>query len=540
MFASFRRSRGVILTKFKGVYDAAFQFTGGAPLRGRHPDNVMVRVRTAPSTLGWLIIALALGALAYLLTSLTADLAAGLSLAAVTPMVSKDRTAAKWRDEANKVRAQMLDEKVTLTREQAEKMQADIAVFEARAQAAAGFTGDEEISRQGGEGDLVRIDGSEEGRRDERKEASFRTMKDAHDEVRAELRTVFPSMGAFLRACRNGVDAGGEEASVLKRVAEMTRTITGSTFGGEYLLPLTQVQEIFSISNQQPGLMERSRRYNVPGRSLRIPYLKQDEGTNILNRPMAGKIAAIAIVGEGQEKPAREPSFGQRVLEMFKYAAHTPFGDEILSDDFTGELPGEVISAVGSEIMNQLNAHCTIDGTGTGMPLGALNANNGAILAVNRTSAGDFTVDDAFAMYVRHTLGPNSVWLVSRRVNEKLMRMTLTNNGLVTWLTDLRSAPVMLLLGIPVVVTDFLNPLGSRADVALVNGDFYAFGLRQALTVESSIHAKFIDDVTVYRFFARGGGIPLPTSTYAYKVDGSGNKVDPHSPFTILDVPASS
>jgi hypothetical protein len=59
------------------------------------------------------------------------------------------------------------------------------------------------------------------------------------------------------------------------------------------------------------------------------------------------------------------------------------------------------------------------------------------------------------------------------------------------------------------------------------------------LTVESSIHVKFVQDITTYRFLARGGGIPIPTSTYAYKTS-AGVKVDPHSPFVVLDVVASS
>ncbi len=69
------------------------------------------------------------------------------------------------------------------------------------------------------------------------------------------------------------------------------------------------------------------------------------------------------------------------------------------------------------------------------------------------------------------------------------------------------------------IVTDLLPTLGTEGDVALVNGDFYAMGLRQALTVESSIHYKFVNDITTYRFVARAGGIPLPTSTYAYAID---------------------
>ena len=46
---------------------------------------------------------------------------------------------------------------------------------------------------------------------------------------------------------------------------------------------------------------------------------------------------------------------------------------------------------------------------------------------------------------------------------------------------------------------------------------------------------KFVQDITTYRFVTRGGGIALPTSTYAYKIDGAGNKVDAHSPFVVLD-----
>ncbi len=113
--------------------------------------------------------------------------------------------------------------------------------------------------------------------------------------------------------------------------------------------------EIFSVSNQQPGLFQYARRYNVPGRSLRIPYLVQDEGTTTLNRPMAGKIANVTIVGEGSTKPTREPTFGQRLLTMYKYAAITQFGDELLGDDFTGELPSEVTTAVGGQIVNKMN-----------------------------------------------------------------------------------------------------------------------------------------------------------------------------------------
>lgn len=447
------------------------------------------------------------------------------------PLVSKNRAAAELREKAHKIRHDLVDANNSFTAEEVERMTGEIRSLEMRAQAAADFTPDAEVARQGGDEGLVRVDTAE------RKE--FAGMADAAAEVRSVIAGAFPNIGSYLRAIKHGTSNAAQVAA-LKQADQMTRTITGSTNGGEYLLPLTQVPEIFSVSNQQPGLFQYARRYNVPGRSLRIPYLVQDEGTTVLNRPMAGKIANVTIVGEGATKPTREPTFGQRLLTMYKYAAITQFGDELLGDDFTGELPSEVTTAVGGQIVNKMNEDITIDGTGSSEPLGALNNANTSLIAVNRATASNFTAADAFSMYQQHTHGPNSVWMVSRRVLAKLFALQTTNNTMVTWIANLRDKPQMLLLGLPVIVTDLLPTLGTKGDVALVNGDFYAMGLRQALTVESSIHVAFVNDVTTYRFVARGGGIPLPTSTYAYKVDGSGNKVDPHSPFVVLDVPASS
>lgn len=442
------------------------------------------------------------------------------------PLVSKNRAANELREKAHALRAELADANAAFSAEEVEKRVADIRALEVRANTVADFTADAELDRQGGAGELVRVDANGRG--------DVESMADGHKQVANVVREGFRSMGAYVRAIAKG-PANDAEKAALRQIDMLTRTITGSTNGGDYLLPLTQVAEIFSTSNAQEGVMQYARKYNVPGRSLRIPYLIQDTGTTTLNRPMAGSIANVTIVDEAATKPVREPSFQQRLLTMYKYAAISEFGDELLGDDFTGELPAEVVSAVGGQIINKMNEDITIDGGGTGAPLGALNSGNGARLSVFRSGLNAIVAADVFKMYSRHTHGPNSRWFISRRAIEQLFALQTTNNTMVTWMQNLRDKPQMVLLGLPVTVTDFLPSLGTTADIALVNPDFYAAGLRQALTVESSIHFRFTQDITTYRFVARGGGIPLPTSTYAYKIDGSGNKVDPHSPFVVLD-----
>ena len=456
------------------------------------------------------------------------------------PNVSKNRSANEFRERAHALRADLMDPEKTYSAEEVEKITNDIRAFEARAAAAAEFTPEAEIERQGGTGtDLVRTepnaDAAEQGR------AEFTSgLTRATSEVRALVQTEFRSFGHYLRAVFKPATATPREQTALRRVAEMTRAITGESGGGaEVLLPLEQVAEIFSVSNVQMGVMQFARRYSVAGRTLRIPTLVQDTGSATLNRPMAGSIANVSIVGEGSAMPAREPQFTQRLLTAYKYAAITEIGDEVLDDDFTGELPSEVTVAVGQQVMNAINEHVTRTGTGTAMPLGALHANNAAALTVQRATANNIGVADVFDLYTRHTHGPNSRWLVSRRAIKEIFELQASNNTLIAWLANLRDKPTMMLLGIPVEVSDLLAPLGTRGDLALVNGDFYAVGLRKALTAESSIHAKFTQGLTTYRFLARAGGIPIPTATYAYEISGGGSKVDEHSPFTVLGDPAA-
>ena len=239
-----------------------------------------------------------------------------------TPLVTKNRQANELREQAHKIRHDLMDATASFSAEQVEQMTGDIRALEMRAQAAAEFTPEGEVSRQGGDEGLTRVDAQMAER------TEFAGMTDAMSECRSTIVQTFPSVGAYIRAATRG-PGNAKEAAALKSIDTMTRTITGSTNGGEFLLPLTQVPEIFSVSNQQPGLFQYARRYNVPGRSLRIPYLVQDEGTTTLNRPMAGKIANVTIVGEGSTKPTREPTFAQRLLTMYKYAAITQFGDEL-------------------------------------------------------------------------------------------------------------------------------------------------------------------------------------------------------------------
>jgi HK97 family phage major capsid protein len=554
MIPSITASRGFVLRKVRGVFDACrllvsstgHRFSGGAAALAR--PSLLATVGVFAMILLPVLILLVAS-----VAALHAGEIAGLSLAFPAVLATpthKDGRAAEFRTKAEAIRTELLDSTKTFSKTEVETKAEEIRALEARAALVAEFTPEAEIERQGGDTEIRRANPDNEDASEDVKQYAGEMEKIAKRVARE-----FGGPNGYLRKLAERTKNADAMTTAQRKVHEMVAALqkraiigdSGGASGAEFLLPLQQVNTIFQVSNEQIGLVQYAQRYPVSGRTLRIPYLIQDSvaaeadgtGASSVTRPMAG-IAAVTIVGEGDEKPERAPRFGQRLLTVYKWAAYTELGDETLGDDFTGDLSPTVQRAIGGQLMNGINESVTIDGTGASQPMGALHANNTALLTVNRETSISITTTDVFNMYAKHTFGGGqSFWLINRTALPMLMALSLSGNTLVTWLPNLTGAPTMMLLGLPVIMTDLTSVLGVKGDLALVNGGFYALAIRQALTVESSIHYKFRNDLTAFRFLARAGGIPIPTDTYAYKAPG-GVKVAEHSPFVILGDDATS
>lgn len=449
---------------------------------------------------------------------------------------TKNKEANELFTRADAIMAEIGDPTKNLSVEEFTAKKGEYDSLRLRAQTIAGHTPEAEIERQGGEPAPATAALTQRQSPEEQAKQDYPpTLRAKVDALAKNIQRMFGGTANYCRMARGMGTPNAAQQQIFTQAQALTRTIIGAAndaSGGEFLLPLEQEASIFRIDNTIPGLLQRARMYSMRGRTKRIPYLIQDNES--LTRPLSG-ISAITIVGEADSKPVREPKFGQRLLTAYKYAAISEIADETLDDDFTGDLEPALTMSVGNEILNQLNFDITINGNGTGAPLGALNTSNGALLKITRQTINRIKFADAVNMYTSHTHGPNSFWLISRRAIGELFSFEISTGSGATFLANLRADPSGFpLLGYPIVVSDFLNALGSEGDFALINPDHYAAALRRQLTVESSIHVKFVNDVTTWRFFARGGGIPIPTAPYAYRSVASSN-VNEHSPFVVLD-----
>lgn len=460
------------------------------------------------------------------------------------PVQQQNRAASQFEVEAEQIIAELRDPAKQFTVDEIHTKADAVKALKIRAQFVAGFTPQNEIEDQGGDDTLRRNapDADRQSPADSDSNGVSRRRATAFQQRQAELRTAineeFGGMDSFMLAMSYRGEqrmTTGQERVMTELAKFQKRTIVGTTGDAskaEVLLPLEQVESIFQVDNSIEGIASLSRRYVMSGRSIRIPYVKQADGAN--TRPMAG-IANVSYHTEGQEKELREPKFEQRVMEAYKVAAYAEIGDEILVDDMTGQLQSTVSGSIGQQILNFMNEQCSYDGRGVDEDemLGAFHASNPSLYKVTREDQNDFTFADAVEMLARHVYGSKSRYFMHSSVMPRLLRMNI-NGSLVTFQKDIAGRPGAQLLGIPIVYTDAAPILGAQADVALGNADFYASAFRTALTIESSRHYKFRNDVTAIRMFARAAGIPIPDGTYSYKSVASVKQYE-KSPFVVLD-----
>src|SRR5207248_1091063 len=125
-------------------------------------------------------------------------------------------------------------------------------------------------------------------------------------------------------------------------------------------------------------------------------------------------------------------------------------------------------------------------GNGVGKPAGVLNA--AALISVTRSGASAFALADAAGMLARLLPGwdpTHAVWAVNPTVLVKLFQMT-DAEGHVVFINNAREKPMMVLFGIPVMVTEKLPALNTVGDVMLLDLQHYLIGDRQQVEIAFS------------------------------------------------------
>lgn len=306
---------------------------------------------------------------------------------------------------------------------------------------------------------------------------------------------------------------------------------TGSAGRGDYLVPTEHMAELLIAMGEEQVFVNVCRQVPMTRRTLDFPRLAQSTVAD--TRPMFS-FAAITKIGEGVQKAEREPTFEQLVMTAIKYAAYVEASDELLSDSIIGLAP-VLVQLLTSAIAYEWDRD-GIRGSGTNEPQGFLG--HASEWVQNRVAAGTVGLGDVLGLEERFFGGgPNSRYLHHPSVLPKLGSLAASN--VIFWNRDVSGKLPGTLLGRPLVRTHKLPVLGTKGDICLVDPAYYLAGNLQGMTVASSTHYQFRNDLTAWRAVFRAAGTPWPAGLFSMESSGAAMTYRV-SPFCVLGDAATS
>lgn len=127
-------------------------------------------------------------------------------------------------------------------------------------------------------------------------------------------------------------------------------------------------------------------------------------------------------------------------------------------------------------------------------------------------------------MWARRYLGVQDyVWFAHASVMPQLYQMAVSNEPVYVPPGGFSASPYGALFGRPVIETEYNPVLGANGALVLASPSQYALISKGGVQAASSIHVKFVEDETAFRFVYRVDGQGLwasPVTAYASTATG--------------------
>jgi HK97 family phage major capsid protein len=339
-------------------------------------------------------------------------------------------------------------------------------------------------------------------------------------------------LGDFYRDVRL---AANDDATARNRLMQV-RAITGMSetvsADGGYLVQQDLVTDLMQRTYNTGEILKRVRRIGIGANSNGMKF-------NLINetsRATGSRFGGVRgyWLAEADTKTASKPSFRQESLVLKKIAALVYATDELLED--ATALEGVINEAVPAELNFQIE-DAIIEGTGAGQPLGILNS--GAVVQVAAEVGQDpdsITPVNIAAMWARMwgRSQQNAVWLINQDAFPTLQNMQIGTGAATTLVympaNGISGVPFGTIYGAPVIPVEYAATVGDVGDIMLVDLSQYLLIDKGGVKTDSSIHVRFINDETVFRFVYRVDGMPMWNTPLTPFKGGSNTQ----SPFITL------
>lgn len=222
------------------------------------------------------------------------------------------------------------------------------------------------------------------------------------------------------------------------------------------------------------------------------------------------------LIGEGVTVASQDVTFGQLVLDAFKYTSDKVLVSVELMQDNSVDLASLLGRLLGERIGRATNKDFTT-GTGTGQPNGIVNAATFTQAATGNTTA--ITFANLLALY--HSVDPayreNAKWMMNDNSISKIKLLT-DSQGRPLWLPGLVDRAPDTILGSPYVINQDMASMTISAK-SILFGDFSKYWIRDTRDFTLlRLDERFAEFLQVcFLAFARTDGDLLDAGTHPIK-----------------------
>lgn len=307
-------------------------------------------------------------------------------------------------------------------------------------------------------------------------------------------------------------DIHGELRSTFGAAVEQRAPTGANTYidsEGGFLIPSTISSTILRKTFPDGSLVSRCQQVPITvGNTASWNVLKENSRASGSRH---GGVQAYRTAEAGSITGSK-PEFEQLKLELKKIAALAYVTEEQLADGpqlvsfITDLVPAEIRFLVEDEIIN---------GVGGNKMQGILGA-NALVTVAKETGQAARTVkyENIIKMWSRMTAPSRSsaVWLINQDIEPQLysMSMAVGTGGVPVYMPagGVSGAPYGTLMGRPVVPIEHAKTVGTVGDIMLVNLGEYLYASKGGIQSAQSMHLRFIEGETAWRFILRNDGKP--------------------------------
>ena len=214
---------------------------------------------------------------------------------------------------------------------------------------------------------------------------------------------------------------------------------------------------------------------------------------------------APAVTAESDPINASQPLITTFDISLQKLTYRFDATEECLQD--TGALTSEVTSQVPAEFSKYVE-NGILNSSG---PFTGIVGDSNTVSVAKESGQTDDTIvtENVDKMYSSAKNPSRSVWVVSRSAYSAIQGLEdSSGHRLFNGPTGLQNAPFGTLKGIPVLISDYAQAVGTVGDILIADFSKYKMVSKGGLDMSSSEHVAFLEDEVVFKFRFRVGGLP--------------------------------